>query len=152
MCLSWRLSGRRDELVISVHPGHFQVVMLEMSWVGGGKRRLPLILRLCFGCGDLSVCLPHPQNLWIGEVKKITNEFTCASSRFIVSGFETAPGKHDAGRFQGRFDPQYLQPYMDEYVFRFNRRTCKSVGNVSYVLFSSLFHQLRSHGLSSSCP
>lgn len=32
------------------------------------------------------------------------------------------------GTFQGRFDPQYLQRYLDEYVFRFNRRTCKSPG------------------------
>lgn len=32
------------------------------------------------------------------------------------------------GTFQGRFDPEYLQRYLDEYVFRFNRRTCKSVG------------------------
>jgi len=32
------------------------------------------------------------------------------------------------GTFQGRFDPQYLQRYLDEYVFRFNRRTCKAPG------------------------
>lgn len=32
------------------------------------------------------------------------------------------------GTFQGRVDPQYLQRYLDEYVFRFNRRTCKAVG------------------------
>lgn len=32
------------------------------------------------------------------------------------------------GTFQGRFDPPYLQRYLDEYVFRFNRRTCRSVG------------------------
>lgn len=32
------------------------------------------------------------------------------------------------GTFQGRFDPKYLQRYLDEYVFRFNRRTCKSAG------------------------
>lgn len=32
------------------------------------------------------------------------------------------------GTFQGRFDPQYLQRYLDEYVFRFNRRTCRSIG------------------------
>jgi len=32
------------------------------------------------------------------------------------------------GTFQGRFDPQYLQRYLDEYVFRFNRRTCQSIG------------------------
>lgn len=32
------------------------------------------------------------------------------------------------GTFQGRFDEPYLQRYLDEYVFRFNRRTSKSVG------------------------
>lgn len=34
------------------------------------------------------------------------------------------------GIFQGRFDPQYLQRYLDEYAFRFNRRTCKSIGKL----------------------
>jgi transposase-like protein len=32
------------------------------------------------------------------------------------------------GTFQGRFDPKHLQSYLDEYVFRFNRRKCRSVG------------------------
>ncbi len=32
------------------------------------------------------------------------------------------------GTFQGRFDPQYLQRYLDEYVFRFNRRSCRVIG------------------------
>jgi transposase-like protein len=32
------------------------------------------------------------------------------------------------GTFQGRFDPEYLQRYLDEYVFRFNRRTSKAPG------------------------
>ena len=32
------------------------------------------------------------------------------------------------GTFQGRFEEQYLQRLLDEYVFRFNRRTTKSVG------------------------
>jgi len=32
------------------------------------------------------------------------------------------------GTFQGRFDKKYLQRYLDEYVFRFNRRTTKTVG------------------------
>jgi len=32
------------------------------------------------------------------------------------------------GTFQGRFEPKYLQNYLDEYVFRFNRRTSLSVG------------------------
>ena len=32
------------------------------------------------------------------------------------------------GAHQGRFGPQYLQNYLDEYVFRLNRRTSRSVG------------------------
>jgi len=32
------------------------------------------------------------------------------------------------GIFQGRFEPKHLQSYLDEYVFRFNRRNSKSVG------------------------
>jgi len=32
------------------------------------------------------------------------------------------------GTLQGRFDSQYLQRNLDEYVFRFNRRNCRSVG------------------------
>ena len=34
------------------------------------------------------------------------------------------------GTFQGRFEPIYLQNYLDEYVFRFNRRKSKSVGKI----------------------
>jgi transposase-like protein len=32
------------------------------------------------------------------------------------------------GTFQGRFNAEYLQRYLDEYVFRFNRRTSKFPG------------------------
>ena len=32
------------------------------------------------------------------------------------------------GTHQGRFEPKYLQNYLDEYVFRFNRRTSRSIG------------------------
>ena len=32
------------------------------------------------------------------------------------------------GTFHGRFDPKYLQHYLNEYVFRFNRRKSISVG------------------------
>ena len=32
------------------------------------------------------------------------------------------------GTFQGRFNPEYLQRYLDEFVFRFNRRTSKTPG------------------------
>ena len=32
------------------------------------------------------------------------------------------------GTFQGRLEPKYLQNYLDEFTFRFNRRKSKSVG------------------------
>jgi hypothetical protein len=32
------------------------------------------------------------------------------------------------GTFQGRIEPKYLQNYLDEYAFRFNRRKSKSIG------------------------
>jgi transposase-like protein len=44
------------------------------------------------------------------------------------------------GTFQGRFDPQYLQRYLDEYVFRFNRRTCQSVGKKFWRLIQQATH------------
>ena len=44
------------------------------------------------------------------------------------------------GTFQGRFDPQYLQRYLDEYVFRFKRRTCKSVGKKFWRIMQQAAH------------
>jgi len=44
------------------------------------------------------------------------------------------------GTFQGRFDPQYLQRYLDEYVFRFNRRTCKSIGKRFWRIMQQATH------------
>jgi hypothetical protein len=32
------------------------------------------------------------------------------------------------GTYQGRFEPKYLQNYLDEYVFRFNRRKSLNIG------------------------
>jgi len=32
------------------------------------------------------------------------------------------------GTYHGRFEPKYLQNYLDECVFRFNRRNSKSIG------------------------
>ena len=32
------------------------------------------------------------------------------------------------GTYQGRFEPKNLQNYLDEFVFRFNRRNSKSIG------------------------
>ena len=44
------------------------------------------------------------------------------------------------GTFHGRFDPKYLQHYLNEYVFRFNRRTSISVGKK----FMRIVHQVAS--------
>ena len=44
------------------------------------------------------------------------------------------------GTFQGRFDPQYLQRYLDEYVFRFNRRSCRSVGKKFWRMMQQAAH------------
>ena len=44
------------------------------------------------------------------------------------------------GTFQGRFGPEHLQSYMDEYVFRFNRRTSRSIGKK----FMRIVHQVTS--------
>ena len=32
------------------------------------------------------------------------------------------------GTYNGRFEPKYLYNYLDEYVFRFNRRKSKNIG------------------------
>ncbi len=42
------------------------------------------------------------------------------------------------GAFQGRFAPELLQSYLDEYVFRFNRRTSRNVGKK----FMRIAHQV----------
>ena len=36
------------------------------------------------------------------------------------------------GTYHGRMDREYLQRYLDEYTFRFNRRNTKSVGKRFY--------------------
>jgi transposase-like protein len=46
------------------------------------------------------------------------------------------------GTFQGRFDGAYLQRYLDEYVFRFNRRTSKSVGKRFWRIMQRAAHSL----------
>jgi hypothetical protein len=38
--------------------------------------------------------------------------------------------------FQGCFEPEYLQNYLDEYVFRFNRRKSRSIGKKLCELFN----------------
>ena len=60
------------------------------------------------------------------------------------------------GTHHGRFDPHYLQNYLDEYVFRFNRRNSKSIGkkfmrivqqvvSSSKITFSQLIENANSH-------
>ena len=39
--------------------------------------------------------------------------------------------------YQGRMDIKNLQPYLDEFVFRFNRRTSDSRGLVFYRMIES---------------
>jgi hypothetical protein len=34
------------------------------------------------------------------------------------------------GTYLGRFEPKYLQNYLDEYAFRFNRIQSKSIGKL----------------------
>jgi hypothetical protein len=38
------------------------------------------------------------------------------------------------GTHQGAVEPQHLAYYLDEFTFRFNRRTCKSRGKLFYRL------------------
>ena len=38
------------------------------------------------------------------------------------------------GTHQGAVEPQHLAYYLDEFTFRFNRRTCKSLGKLFYRL------------------
>jgi len=38
------------------------------------------------------------------------------------------------GTHQGAVEPQHLPYYLDEFTFRFNRRTCKSRGKLFYRL------------------
>ena len=46
------------------------------------------------------------------------------------------------GTYQGRIDKQNLQPYLDEYVFRFNRRTSGSRGLVFHRMVESAVHSI----------
>jgi transposase-like protein len=62
---------------------------------------------------------------------KVINQSKVADKESVLPGVHLVTSLFKRvmlGTFQGRFDPQYLQRYLDEYVFRFNRRTCKSVG------------------------
>ncbi len=61
------------------------------------------------------------------------------------------------GTHQGRFDPSYLQNYLDEFVFRFNRRASRSIGKkfmriVEQVIASGkiTYKQIRQSRLTSS--
>jgi transposase-like protein len=44
------------------------------------------------------------------------------------------------GTHQGRFEPRYLQNYLDEYVFRFNRRTSRSIGKKFMRIVQQVIH------------
>lgn len=47
------------------------------------------------------------------------------------------------GTYQGRMEKKYLQNYLNEYVFRFNRRTSKSVGKCFYRIVQQSMQSMR---------
>ena len=47
------------------------------------------------------------------------------------------------GTHQCRFEPKYLQNYLDEYVFRFNRRTSRSVGKKFMRIVQQVTHSTK---------
>ena len=47
------------------------------------------------------------------------------------------------GTHQCRFEPKYLQNYFDEYVFRFNRRTSRSVGKKFMRIVQQVTHSTK---------
>jgi hypothetical protein len=47
------------------------------------------------------------------------------------------------GTYEGRFEPKYLQNYIDEYVFRFNRRKSKSIGKKFMCTVQQLFKSVK---------
>lgn len=66
-----------------------------------------------------------------GFVHRAVNQSNAEDKKSVLPGVHLVTSLFKRvilGTFQGRFEPQYLQRYLDEYVFRFNRRTCKSVG------------------------
>ena len=66
-----------------------------------------------------------------GFMHKTVNQSKIEDKKSVLPGVHLVTSlvkRMILGTFHGRFDPQYLQRYLNEYVFRFNRRTCKSVG------------------------
>jgi transposase-like protein len=66
-----------------------------------------------------------------GFIHRVINQTKAEDKESVLPGVHLVASlvkRVILGTFQGRFDPQYLQRYLDEYVFRFNRRTCKSIG------------------------
>jgi len=58
-------------------------------------------------------------------LSKNKDRYSCLSGVHLIASLVK---RLIIGTFQGRFDPRYLQHYMDEYVFRFNRRKSKNIG------------------------
>ncbi|MEQ9285433.1 MAG: IS1595 family transposase [Cyclobacteriaceae bacterium] len=75
---------------------------------------------------------------WKGYLPLSSNEdFDHQALVASISGEDVTPGVHRVaslfkrvaiGTYQGRISPKHAQKYLDEYVFRFNRRKSKSVG------------------------
>lgn len=76
---------------------------------------------------------------WIGydaiDSEKYTHKQQVA--KYIEDKDSVLPGVHRIaalvkrlmlGTFQGRFGPSHLQSYLDEYIFRFNRRKSRYIG------------------------
>ena len=58
-------------------------------------------------------------------LSKNKDRYSCLSGVHLIASLVK---RLIIGTFQGRFDPKYLQPYLDEYVFRFNRRKSRNIG------------------------
>ena len=58
-------------------------------------------------------------------LSKNKDRYSCLSGVHLIASLVK---RLIIGTFQGRLDPKYLQPYLDEYVFRFNRRKSRNIG------------------------
>jgi len=69
---------------------------------------------------DTQLYSHHP----VVQAKALDKDSVLPGVHLVISLVKRVIG----GTHQSRFDPKYLQNYLDEYVFRFNRRTSRSVG------------------------
>ncbi len=64
------------------------------------------------------------------ELWKLAEKANLASAlnEFLWNLYAFGGDLNQIQAYHGRFEPKYLQNYLDEYVFRFNRRKSKSIG------------------------